>query len=270
MAILDVNRLLSPGRALILLTIRDKSQTPAILHSPRTLHAVMATMACVALVGYVFQDAYAFVVHSLGRNTTLTGRTDIWADLFQMDFSPWLGTGFESFWLGPRLDFLWRKYYFHPNQAHNGYIETYLNLGWIGVGLLVFLFVSGYRSVVSAYRQDPRVGSLRLAFLVVAAVYNVTEASFKVMHPVWIAFFLAITTVPQFQNREDRLSPSTEKTPAPSPVIKESIAPPLGKPPAPLRDPRPWGASTGTYGGRLLATTRLAETRCRAAPEQCP
>lgn len=205
---------------LIFFTIRDKDPTPA------RLHTLMATITCVALLGYVFEDAYAFVVQSLGRNTTLTGRTDIWADLFRMDFNPWFGTGFESFWIGPRLAYLWRKYYFHPNQAHNGYIETYLNLGWIGIGLLVVLFASGYRNVVRAYRQDPGTGSLRLAFLIVAAVYNVTEAAFKVMHPVWIAFFLAITAVPQLLSRVDESSVKTEVTPiAPSRV---AVALPLG------------------------------------------
>jgi len=205
---------------LIVLTIRDKRGTPA------SLRAIMATMIGVALVGYAFQDAYEFVIRSLGRNITLTGRTDIWADLFQMDFNPWFGTGFESFWLGPRLDHLWRKYYFHPNQAHNGYIETYLNLGWIGVGLLVVLFVSGYRNVVSAYRRDPSTGSLRLAFLVIAAVYNVTEAAFKVMHPVWIAFFLAVTAVPQLVE-ESSVSPEVVPV-APPRVAVGPVAPPLG------------------------------------------
>jgi exopolysaccharide production protein ExoQ len=231
---------------LIFVTIRNKDK----IRTPARLHAVMATIAGVALMGYLFQDAYAFVVESLGRNTTLTGRTDIWADLFRMDFNPWFGTGFESFWLGPRLDYLWHKYYFHPNQAHNGYIETYLNLGWIGVGLLVFLLVSGYRNVVSAYRQDPTAGSLRLAFLVVAAVYNVTEAAFKVMHPVWIAFFLAVTAVPQLLADESTVS--TEVVPvAPLRLAKGSVAPPLGTM-EPWKRPQSSGPLSGGHGGRPL------------------
>jgi exopolysaccharide production protein ExoQ len=205
---------------LILLTIRGKAQSTA------RLHAIMATMAVLALVGYVFQDAYTFVVEALGRNTTLTGRTDIWADLFQMDRSPWLGTGFESFWIGPRLEYLWNKYYFHPNQAHNGYIETYLNLGWVGVGLLVLLIASGYRNVVDAFRRDPTAGSLRLAFLVVAVIYNITEAAFKVMHPVWIAFFLAITAVPQSLYREESSrSAEAASVATPRPVPGSAVSP---------------------------------------------
>jgi exopolysaccharide production protein ExoQ len=207
---------------MILFTIRDESRTPA------RIHAMMAMMGVVALVGYLFQDAYAFVVEALGRNTTLTGRTDIWADVFQMNVNPLVGTGFESFWVGPRLEYLWSKYYFHPNQAHNGYIETYLNLGWVGLGFLALLLVSGYRNVVDQHRRNPSVASLRLAFLVVAVIYNVTEAAFKVMHPVWIAFFLAITAVPQLLNAEDESRVSTEprRVFAPSPVARPMVVSP--------------------------------------------
>jgi O-antigen ligase len=113
-----------------------------------------------------------------------------------MDVNPWLGTGFESFWLGERAEFFATKYYFHPNQAHNGYIETYLNLGWIGVGLFVMLMAAGYRRIVDAYREHIGLSTLRLAFLITVAIYNVTEATFKVMHPIWILFLLAIAAVP--------------------------------------------------------------------------
>ena len=31
------------------------------------------------------------------------------------------------------------------NQAHNGYIEIYLNLGWVGLTLLGAMVIAGYR-----------------------------------------------------------------------------------------------------------------------------
>ena len=35
---------------------------------------------------------------------------------------------------------------------------------------------------------------LRLTFLIVALIYNVTEAAFKMMHPVWLALLFALAT----------------------------------------------------------------------------
>src|SRR6185503_658307 len=112
---------------------------------------MVGAIAVTVLFGALVPNGYTYVVEALGRNTTLTGRTDIWGDLFRMDVNPWLGTGFESFWLGPRAEYLANKYYFHPNQAHNGYIEMYVNLGWIGVGFLALFILSGYRRIVEAY-----------------------------------------------------------------------------------------------------------------------
>ena len=178
------------GALLILLTIREKNRQPA------RLHAMMATLVCLGLLGYALPELYGLVLDALGRDRSLTGRTDIWADVFNVEFNPLVGTGFESFWLGSRLDYLWAKYSFHPNQAHNGYIETYLNLGWIGVGLLAILLVSGYRNVIKTFRHGAALGSLGLPFFLVAVSYNFTEAAFKVMNPVWIAFLLAIASTP--------------------------------------------------------------------------
>lgn len=163
---------------------------------PSTVHTLAGSVACVAVLAYMFQDAYAGLVGALGRDTNLTGRTDIWNDLFTMNLNPLVGTGFESFWLGPRAEYFWNKYYFHPNQAHNGYIEIYITLGILGLALLTWQFVAGYRNIVSSVRRNLPFASLQLALLVAAALYNMTEAAFKIMHPVWIAFLFSTMTTP--------------------------------------------------------------------------
>jgi O-antigen ligase len=184
---------------MLLLVTTPRSET----QRPVSVHLIVVTIAVLPLLlGFAFQDAYSYAVQGLGRNVTLTGRTALWSDLFRTTVNPWIGTGFESFWLGPRAELFWNKYDFHPNQAHNGYIETYINLGWIGVGLFAIVVASGYRNIVSAYQRDQQAGSLKLTFLVVALVYSFTEAAFKVTHPLWVAFLLAVVvTVPRRQPR---------------------------------------------------------------------
>jgi O-antigen ligase len=172
------------GAMVLLLTTRPGGFRPA------TVHLITAAVIGAGVFASAFPEIYAHVVAELGRNTTLTGRTDIWDELFKMTENPLLGTGFESFWLGSRIDRLWSMYYFHPNQAHNGYIETYINLGWAGVALLIVLIASGYRNILRMDRLHA--GTLCFTYFVVALVYNITEAAFKVMHPLWIAFLLAV------------------------------------------------------------------------------
>jgi len=163
---------------------------------PGAIHALVATLACLALVTYFFEDMSTSLVHSLGRQTDLTGRTDLWKELLQVNVNPLVGTGFESFWLGERAHFFWEKYYWRPNQAHNGYLETYLNLGWFGVALLVLLMATAYRNVIRAFRRNLPWAPLLLAFLAMVAIYNLTEAAFKVTHPVYIAFLFAAIAPP--------------------------------------------------------------------------
>jgi O-antigen ligase len=131
-------------------------------------------------------------VKSVGRDATLTGRTDIWNLALSLGRNPLIGAGFESFWLGPRLEKIWSVYWFHPNQAHNGYVEIFLNLGWIGLGILGLIIATGFRRIVSALRRGEPAANLRLAFFICGLIYNCTEAAFKMLHPVTIFFFLAV------------------------------------------------------------------------------
>lgn len=136
------------------------------------------------------------LVEAVGRDSTLTGRTTLWNQVLALTVNPFFGAGYESFWLGERLQKMWDVNWEHPNQAHNGYLEVYLDLGWMGLTLLAVVVITGYRNIVRLLRTDPIVGKLRLAFLVIALVYNLTEHAFRELHPVWIAFLLAVTIVP--------------------------------------------------------------------------
>ena len=68
-----------------------------------------------------------------------------------MHTNPIFGTGFESFWLGERPKQLEGIFFFIPNEAHNGYLETYLTLGLIGVFLLIGLFVATSGKYASSF-----------------------------------------------------------------------------------------------------------------------
>ncbi len=164
---------------------------------PSRVHFIVGVMVLTACLAFLFPEIYASAVHALGRNTGLTGRTQLWNVLLGMDHRPWLGTGYSSFWLGNRLRTLWIIFPWQPNEAHNGYIEILLDLGWVGIVLLVSLIVSGYRNGIAEFNRDPEAGSLRLAYIVVAVVYNFTESGFKMLNPTWIFFIFAILALPE-------------------------------------------------------------------------
>jgi exopolysaccharide production protein ExoQ len=185
------------GGTLIVLLTRVRNGRAA------TVHALVGGAVLAVAFGLLVLDGSTYVIKALGRDATLTGRTDLWVELLRLNKQPILGTGFESYFLGDRAEYLWDKYWWHPNEAHNGYLEVYLNLGLVGAGLMIFLLAWGYRNIVAAYKKDGELGALRVALLMSALLYNLTEAAFKVMNPMWIAFLLAIAVVPELEQRQD-------------------------------------------------------------------
>jgi exopolysaccharide production protein ExoQ len=164
---------------------------------PRTrmfIHAVVAAVLAVSFSA-LFLNVGSGLVENLGRDATLTGRTELWKQLVGMIVNPMFGAGFESFWLGQRLKTLWDTFPWRPNEAHNGYLEVLLNLGGIGVVILLYMMVRGYRTAVKAVVSHFRAGNLRLAFFVAAAAYSFTEAGFRQLDPIWIAALLAFTVI---------------------------------------------------------------------------
>jgi exopolysaccharide production protein ExoQ len=178
-----------------------------VTRRPLLIHILIATMITIS-TAVLFLGIGQGLLEAVGRNPTLTDRTEIWRLVLGMVQSPLLGTGFESFWLGTRLQTLWSMYWWHPTEAHNGYIEIYLNLGWIGLVLLGIVLIKGYRTVITALRRNLPASSLRLAFFVVGLVYNFTEAAFfRMMAPAWIFLLLAITSVPELRPRHLKTTP---------------------------------------------------------------
>jgi O-antigen ligase len=191
---------------LILLTSRGWfRQIPWLIHS---LVFAMVAVSSFAL----FSSSGGGLLGTLGRDSTLTGRTDIWTQVLSMADNPVFGTGFESFWLGTRLQKIWDLWWWHPNEAHNGYIEVYINLGWMGLTLLGILLINGYRNIIATFRTKPEMAEIKLAFFLVAVIYDFTESAIRTMNPIWILFLLSIIAVPDTPAPEEDLPILTRRT----------------------------------------------------------
>jgi exopolysaccharide production protein ExoQ len=147
------------------------------------------------------------VSEAFGRSPDLTGRTNIWDAVLTTNTNPLIGTGYESFWLGERRDYV-RHIAGGVNHAHNGYLEVYLNLGWLGLGLVVAFLLASYATICRTFKVSPGDGSFGLALWTILLFYNVTEAALR-GHLLWIAFVLFAVSVPRRRGPED----STQESP---------------------------------------------------------
>ena len=150
-------------------------------------------------------DLTRSIIEGAGRDSTFTGRTELWEAVLSMQQQQMFGYGFESFWLGDRLRQLQNMWgYFKPTQSHNGYIEMYVNLGYAGLlimaGVIGACLVKMRKLLKFSSEMTPEVlfGRLGMAFLIMYLFYNYTEAAWKSLHVMFVMFVLFAIWSPQF------------------------------------------------------------------------
>lgn len=141
-------------------------------------------------------DLGGMFVGTMGRDLTLTGRTEIWKRCLQVGVNPLIGTGYSSFWAGDRVESVSEGFYFRLQEAHNGYLDTYLNSGLLGLFLLGAVLASGAKRISQRVANGDSYDTLRISFLVVAAIYNLTESAFNGLVLMWFVLLLAIVEYP--------------------------------------------------------------------------
>jgi exopolysaccharide production protein ExoQ len=149
------------------------------------------------------------VTSMLGRNITLTGRTDIWNRVLKEDINPLFGEGFYSFWLGERNRRLSEGFYYDLGEAHNGYIETYLNAGLIGLCFFLVLLQRSYKRIMQAVNDGEEFAIFRLILFFSVLIYAITESIFNRMNPIWFAFISVIMN--PYPGKCLRTSPRTDE-----------------------------------------------------------
>ena len=145
----------------------------------------------------IMPDLRSVIAGSLGRDITLTGRTEIWNSVLDLKTNPLIGTGFASVWLTPGGAQLAEE--LKIPHAHNGYLETYLNSGLIGISLLLAIIISAAKNIGNQLSSGAEIACLSTALFVSGLIYNYAEATFNNNNIVgFILFLLAIS----YQTRE--------------------------------------------------------------------
>jgi hypothetical protein len=170
------------------------SRMPSMERNPRRIVNVGVIVAIALWLIDAAFNIREFGLATVNRGSDLTSRLPMWRDLVDRAVDPFFGSGYESFWLGNRMQDLLIKYG-GVQQAHNGYLETYLNLGMIGLVIMLVSMLSGLAHARRELGVNYSWGVMRLAILAIVALYNWTEAAFYGINNMWLLFFVAAISV---------------------------------------------------------------------------
>jgi O-antigen ligase len=157
----------------------------------------VATALAGAVGAYVVHHNWGTLMGRLGRDVTLTRRTEMWAiDRHFLAQKPWAGWGFEAIWTHPpAVEQALVAFRSDPLQAHNGYLEILLGVGTIGFGLfLVFLAVTVWRVFCHAWNQRGLDSLWPLGVATFVLVTNFSESFFIANEALWALLVAAGVT----------------------------------------------------------------------------
>jgi exopolysaccharide production protein ExoQ len=164
---------------------------------PRGLQALAPASFFLYLILSLGFDMSGQFAETVGRSADMTGRIQIWKVLLSAPVNPLLGTGYQSFWLGSRVQWVWAR--LNGNNvlsAHNGYLQIYLDLGLIGLFFLCAFLITTYCKICKRLEPLTPLGSLSLGLWTILLFYNVTEASFEV-DLLFVTLLLAAIPMPE-------------------------------------------------------------------------
>ncbi|PHP65130.1 hypothetical protein CSC94_20645 [Zhengella mangrovi] len=174
-----------------------------VVTRPLAMNTALLVLAALvlALVGWFYVSAltgfdFADLSMILFNDTTFTGRTVIWQ--FVVDVisrSPVIGQGYASFWgigAGSIVEREAPGFVAGLLQAHNGYLDTLIETGAIGLSILLAIIVAALFSAARFVRERPALSWLSMTLVLTVVSHNMLESSwFRGYSLIWMLFVFA-------------------------------------------------------------------------------
>jgi exopolysaccharide production protein ExoQ len=187
--------IISPLLAQITLTVRQITRvSPAIiLLSLPFFYTILSEVSHVDLMNRM--------AYMLYHDPTLTGRTIIWEFAqYEIGRRPLLGWGYQSFWLVPgspsREAPGWVG--LMPN-AHNGYYDTTLETGYVGLIFLYIFIIATLHAVERVADRDPTRARLLLSLVLFFIMWNYFESLWmRGFEFLWVVFLIVAAEIGRY------------------------------------------------------------------------
>ncbi len=193
----------------------------------RKLNNLIVGAAVLVLVFQLFISSFAnqsvtnMFFAATGREQTFTQRVPLWQELERLGSQHALvGQGYGNFWVVHMAE-MWETFQWLPTNGHNGYLDVFLDLGLVGLGLILLLIGSTYRKAFRALEAGTKTAQLKYIFLIMILFHNLTETTLALpTNLLWVTFFVIAMTV---RRREPAEVPAVSNETAPSPAAPGAV-----------------------------------------------
>ncbi|MGZ9113536.1 MAG: O-antigen ligase family protein, partial [Brevundimonas sp.] len=165
--------------------------------------SVVAIWIAVVVAGlgvWTWETYSVAVLEVLGKDPSLTGRTEIWDSLMRkVADRPWTGYGYGAFWgrVGESVpaDWVRKETGWTVPSAHNGWIDLLVQLGWPGAVLVgVLMATTALIAVLRSMASGVREGWWGLGFLAAFFVLSLSESILLAHQGLpWVLFMAMLT-----------------------------------------------------------------------------
>ncbi len=207
-------RISSLGLFIVLLVLSQSftavltTATTVLLIFSRRVQGTRKAMLWISCVGIVLililiSDPVALLLGAGGKTSSFTGRDAVWEfALTGILKRPLLGYGYFAFWESS-ADTAAQALHWTPPHAHNGFLQVTLDLGAVGLILLLCLLIYAFRSARRVRRFDASgSASWLLILLPMALVHNLVEADLMLVNPIWYLIILGMFWCLQLEQEE--------------------------------------------------------------------
>ncbi len=159
--------------------------------------AFLATVTLSATIVEIYTANAEELLGLIGKDPSLTGRTDIWAWVGEMiDKRPWLGYGYTAFWQG--LDgesaYVIRAARWPVPYSHNGILDLWLDIGLLGVSAYLLGFGINFLKAIFLARFSLDLDGLwPLIFLTYLILTNASEGGILAQNNIFWVLYTALS-----------------------------------------------------------------------------
>lgn len=179
--------------------------TAAFLMYDRILHlkykVMIPILTLLSIIGIAFYALFISeadtILGSVGKDTTLTGRSELWPVVLQMIAKkPWLGYGYGAFWIEQNSEssIVVQAVQWDAPNAHNGFLDLWLALGLLGILVFIIGFVINWLRAIYLIRYNGKSEILwLLVYLTFTLFSNLTETTLLGQNNLeWVLYVSAI------------------------------------------------------------------------------